>query len=119
MVQLTIKQQKELSDVLAKFGIHEVRDVHAHGDGHIHSTYLVTTAYAQYIMQKVNTVAFKDVDALMQNIELVTAHLKKKLAQAGVFFFCRKLCIAENNIDNCGIDWPSFLPPCLSPYTYK
>ena len=83
MTQLTIKQQKELSNILEKFGIYEIRDVHAHGDGHIHSTYLVTTAYSKYIMQKVNTVAFRDVDALMQNIELVTAHLKKKFTQVG------------------------------------
>ena len=83
MNQLTHEQQNELRAILAHFGIYEVRDVHRHGDGHIHSTYLVTTGYETYILQKINTVAFKNVDALMQNIELVTAHLKRKLSLAG------------------------------------
>lgn len=52
--------------------------------GHINRTYhLQTKAPRSYILQKVNTVIFKDTAGLMNNIALVTEHLRKKLAAAG------------------------------------
>lgn len=49
------------------------------GNGHINSTYLIfTDDKKRYILQRINTVAFKDVDLLMNNISLVTHHLKNK-----------------------------------------
>lgn len=82
-MSLTKEKETQLIAVLAQFGITEVRELCRYGDGHIHETYLVKTPVYQYILQKINTVAFKDVVALMQNIELVTAHLKRKLSLAG------------------------------------
>lgn len=49
------------------------------GAGHINQTYLVITASGRrYILQKINHVAFKDVDGLMENIAAVTDYLSKR-----------------------------------------
>lgn len=50
----------------------------AYGSGHINRTYDVKTDTAhRYILQKINTSIFKNVDLLMSNITLVTEYLKK------------------------------------------
>ena len=55
--------------------------------GHINRTYhLQTEAPRSYILQKVNTVIFKDTEGLMNNIALVTEHLQKKADR------CRQGC---------------------------
>ena len=38
------------------------------GSGHINDTYLVEGAGGRYILQRINTNTFQDVDGLMQNI---------------------------------------------------
>ena len=48
------------------------------GNGHINSTYLVKTKNNSYCLQKINTNIFKDLDGLMNNIEGVTHHIRKK-----------------------------------------
>ena len=48
------------------------------GEGHINSTFLITTDKEQYIMQRINNYVFKDIDALMNNISLVTNFIKNK-----------------------------------------
>lgn len=49
------------------------------GNGHINSTLLaITLNKEKYIFQKINHVAFHDIDMLMDNIYIVTEHLKKK-----------------------------------------
>ena len=48
-----------------------------HGDGHINSTQLVTDSGGRrYILQRINTHVFRDVEALMENIRLVTDFLR-------------------------------------------
>ena len=50
-----------------------------YGNGHINTTYkVVTDDGAWYILQKINTFAFRDYKSLMQNIISVTRHLAKK-----------------------------------------
>ena len=50
-----------------------------YGSGHINQTFLVETdRKKRYILQKVNTVTFPDPQGLMNNIILVTDHLRKK-----------------------------------------
>ena len=50
-----------------------------YGCGHINRTYLVATAGGRcYILQKINHHTFRDVADLMENIELVTEHLRRK-----------------------------------------
>lgn len=56
----------------------QVISVEPYGSGHINVTYLAVTDKKRYILQKINKNLFKDVDKLMNNIYLVTEHLKKK-----------------------------------------
>lgn len=50
-----------------------------YGNGHIHDTYRVSTDMGeQYILQRINHHVFKDIPALMQNIDAVSRHLSKE-----------------------------------------
>jgi len=52
------------------------------GSGHIHDTYRVTTdAGSHYLLQRINHEVFRDVAGLMQNIDRVSRHIRKKLAE--------------------------------------
>ncbi len=53
-----------------------------YGNGHINDTYVVSST-PRYIVQRINTSIFKDHDGVMENIERVTVHIKKKLVEAG------------------------------------
>ena len=48
------------------------------GNGHINSTFLVETNKNKYVLQKINTNIFKDVEGLMSNIGYVTEFLSEK-----------------------------------------
>ncbi len=51
-----------------------------YGTGHIHDTFLIETdGPDNYILQKLNNNVFKDIPALQENIERVTAHIRNKL----------------------------------------
>ena len=53
----------------------------SYGCGHINNTQLVVTESGRrYILQKISEQAFKDVPGLMENIQGVTEHLRKKAA---------------------------------------
>ncbi|MCI7145203.1 MAG: aminoglycoside phosphotransferase family protein [Clostridiales bacterium] len=59
-------------------------DCREFGNGNINSTFLVTTeSGSRYILQRVSEEAFKDVPALMENIEGVTDFLSAKAADEG------------------------------------
>ena len=50
-----------------------------YGNGHINTTFLLETELgARYILQKINQQVFRNVPALMNNIQAVTSHLWKK-----------------------------------------
>ncbi len=54
------------------------------GSGHINDTFYVKTTDPElpgYLLQRVNHHVFENVPALMKNVQLVTNHLKKKLAE--------------------------------------
>lgn len=53
-----------------------VTGIEPYGDGHINTTYLVTTDGPRYILQQMNTSIFPDTVNLMRNVELVTSTLK-------------------------------------------
>ncbi len=65
----------------------EVTDIKVNGNGHINSTYIVTTEDAagkhRYIQQILNTAIFKDPMGVMANIEAVTNHIRAGLLAAG------------------------------------
>ncbi len=56
------------------------------GTGHIHDTYVVVYARGdrpvRYIVQRINHSVFKDPAGLMDNIQRVTAHIRKKLEKS-------------------------------------
>jgi len=61
----------------------EFISAHIHGNGHINDTFLVKTnnngEIKQYILQRINHRVFKDIDGVMNNIELVTSHVNTEL----------------------------------------
>ncbi len=69
----------DLNRILSHFAL-EYGSV-PYGNGHINDTYLSTPT--RYILQRINTNIFTDPEALMENIEKVTAFLGKKIAAAG------------------------------------
>lgn len=72
-----------MSDVLKAFKFEgETVSKESYGSGHINSTFLVVTNTGKrYILQKINNKIFPDVEGLMNNITLVTEHLKKKYTE--------------------------------------
>lgn len=76
--------EKKLFSIVEKFDIDSraVKSVTPYGNGHINTTYLVD-GEKKYILQKINTNVFNFPEELMNNISLVTAHLEKKLTDAG------------------------------------
>ncbi len=63
-----------------------VAEIKPLGEGLINDTLLVKTAEADapnYVLQRVNTNVFPDVDMLMNNIRAVTDHIRKKLEARG------------------------------------
>jgi Ser/Thr protein kinase RdoA (MazF antagonist) len=53
------------------------------GPGHIHDTYRIITTEADcddYILQRLNSNVFRDIPGLQENMERVTAHLRKKIS---------------------------------------
>ena len=70
---------KNLSSLVNAFQIkgHPL-SITAFGNGHINTTYHVVFDEEEYILQEINTNAFKDVDVLMNNISLVTSFIKNQ-----------------------------------------
>lgn len=56
----------------------EIQSITTLTSGHINDTYLiVTSAKTKYVLQKINTNVFKNVNALIANKVLVSVHLQK------------------------------------------
>jgi Ser/Thr protein kinase RdoA (MazF antagonist) len=77
-----------ISEVVKKFNIQgEVIQANRYGQGHINDTFEVLLrneagSVERYIFQRINTSIFKTPDKLMENIENITEHLKKKINEA-------------------------------------
>lgn len=72
----------------------EVTDICPLGNGLINDTYKVNTKEADtpdYVLQRINTSVFADVDMLMNNIAAVTRHIYKKLVAAHATDIDRKV----------------------------
>lgn len=64
-----------------------ISSIEPYGGGHINDTYYVKCQNPddpEYLLQKVNSYVFKDVAGLMNNIDVATTHLRKKLTEANV-----------------------------------
>ncbi len=76
-------------EVISAYGFDKSKvDVVEYGDGHINSTFKVVVendgTIEKYILQKINTNAFKEPEKVMFNIEAITKYLKKQiLSNAG------------------------------------
>ena len=82
----------KLFDVMAQFKVvGNTLSVEPYGSGHINVTYLAVTDKKRYILQKINNNLFKDVDKLMNNIYLVTEHLKNKCPEKTVLTLVKTL----------------------------
>ncbi|WP_181304544.1 phosphotransferase enzyme family protein [Rufibacter sp. XAAS-G3-1] len=79
------KAKASLNKILSKFATRgEIGNVTPFGTGHIHDTYHVQNlppGDPHYILQRINHHVFKNIPALMENIQVVTAHLRAKLQQ--------------------------------------
>ena len=73
---------ENLIEIVSKFEISEkIADVKPMGEGLINDTYKVFVAGSdkpKYVLQRINNAIFQDVDMLMDNINKVTTHLRKK-----------------------------------------
>jgi hypothetical protein len=83
-----LKQKQDLRPVVKQFAISgEFEDARPHGTGHINDTYAAVfqqdSRPVRYILQRINHHVFKNPAGLMQNIERVTAHVRRKLEAVG------------------------------------
>ena len=84
----------DTASILAQFEISGlVKEVKPLGNGLINDTYhVVTEADApDYVLQRINNAIFQDVDLLQHNIEVVTAHIRRKLETSNTADIDRKV----------------------------
>ncbi|MBQ4155501.1 MAG: aminoglycoside phosphotransferase family protein [Clostridia bacterium] len=108
--------------ILEEFNVQNVIECVPFGSGHINSTYKVVCENKKYILQKINTVAFKEPEKIMFNIGKVSEHLKTKVdnknqilnflkAKSGEFYHIDEngdFWRAYEYIDSCsGVDSPT------------
>ena len=74
------EMDNKFNEILNHFAIQP--EVSSYGNGHINETYVVGKA-KRYILQKINTNVFRDPEAVMRNIMLVTEHVRRAVAPAG------------------------------------
>ena len=60
-----------------------VLSIRPYGSGHINDTYLVTTGTWRYVLQRLNTSIFTRPEELMENLRLVTEHLRERIFADG------------------------------------
>jgi hypothetical protein len=76
------EQAEEIKSVFEQFNASGTwLDGHPTGSGHIHSTWLIKTrekVEPDFILQKINHNVFPPVEQMMNNIEIVTNHIRQK-----------------------------------------
>ena len=79
--------QQIASEFAIKGNIKEVKPL---GKGLINDTFRVyTDGPDDYVLQRINTAIFKDVDLLQHNIECATAHIRRKGGITLTFLPCK------------------------------
>ena len=85
----------DIDSILAQFEIKgTVKEVKPLGEGLINDTYRVITEEndaPDYVLQRINNTIFQDVDLLQHNIEVVTAHIRRKLVACNTTDIDRKV----------------------------
>lgn len=70
--------------ILRQFDLPDDRyEMMNYGNGHINETYLVSGERQSFILQRINDYVFRDVDALMKNIDAVCSFRYEKLKSRG------------------------------------
>ena len=70
----------DLKTIIGHFSIQgDVITVEPFGGGHINDTFRIHCVEQNYLLQKVNRYVFRDIKGLMNNIDLVTNHIRQKL----------------------------------------
>ena len=73
-----------LKPIIEQFDIKgEVTGAKVYGSGHINTTYRVHTTEEEYILQKVNTSVFKNMEQLVENVAGVTEYLTETIKNRG------------------------------------
>lgn len=81
---LTSQEMIQLSRVAEFFGLSgDLEQIQPVTNGHINRTYLATSDGHEYIFQRINGYVFTQPKDIMDNIEKVTAHIRKKLVAEG------------------------------------
>ncbi len=77
-------QTNNIAAVASRFELGgEVQSVERFGSGHINDTFAIATPRRRYVLQRLNTSIFADPEALMDNLLMVTDHLREKIAEEG------------------------------------
>jgi len=79
----------EIQAIVEQFSLEgAVTSTQPFGGGHINDTYLITSNGTEkghkYILQKINTYVFRNPIGLMNNMDLVTRHIRQKLHDEGI-----------------------------------
>ena len=81
-------EKEQLLDIISHFSINtKIRDIRPLGNGLINDTFAVFTEgddLPEFVLQRINTDVFRDVDLLQHNIEVVTNHIRNKMLGVGV-----------------------------------
>lgn len=88
------KIQEDKLRILKAFNIDElITAIEPFGNGHINDTLKVTNTQGEtkYVLQKINHHIFTNVEMLQNNIQVVTSHIREKLAAQGVTDLDRKV----------------------------
>jgi hypothetical protein len=113
-------KMSDLYSIISRFSTSgTISDIVPMGSGHIHETYKVIMETAEqdnYVLQQLNTNVFRDPEAVMQNLGLVTSHIRMKLKASGVTdtrqFVLTPVALREDGLmftDNENKVWRCFL----------
>lgn len=79
--------EEQMMEIARKFDVGDsISEIKPLGPGFINDTFVIKTGGehpVRYILQRKNHIVFPDVPGMMNNIEMVTEHLKKKVAAEG------------------------------------
>lgn len=80
-----MEQMNKLKEIVSQF-IGDDADVEVKplGKGHINDSYRVVSGEKEYVLQRINHHIFKNVAELQNNIQRVTAHIRRKLNEKSV-----------------------------------
>ena len=80
--------EQQMESVVCRFRVKgKIKQILPFGSGHINRTYIVTMTDGgeekRYTLQLINTSVFRNPDELMENIQNITAHIRRKLRGRG------------------------------------